>query len=415
MRKILAVVIVMLLAFAPIAVSAEGIDLSELTPEQLQALQEQINAIQQGDEEPKTSAEIINAMIEAGAPIDPDKLTDYDEVSDPNGLIGQPGGYTSKTDYGCVGYAKDYEGKWVGGTLEAYNDTTGAKNRFDHIANAYTQMPSVLDCHMYLRGNAVLRINLGIVEKDALTILEVFESVVDGETTSYNPIEVKENSVTTAEPTVENAPAVENDVSKYTELKKGDKGAAVVQLQARLKELGYLNDVADGAFGGNTQKAVMAYQEKNGLQVTGIATVDDQVKLFDTGVISANGSVAAAYDPFEVCPAEISRVSLKSSYGVPYVTFKVTNVSTSVISAINYQVQFFDAFGDRLTGYNGKVFEKSCSVSLNPGKSDTISTRDEYDMYDYTDPAYTSVAITRVRLADGTELNYSDPVWFEGK
>ena len=276
-------------------------------------------------------------------------------------------------------------------------------------------MPSVLDCHMYLRGNAVLRINLGIVEKDALAILEVFESVVDGETTSYNPIEIKEDSVTTAEPAVENAPAVENDVSKYTELKKGDKGAAVVQLQARLKELGYLNDVADGAFGGNTQKAVMAYQEKNSLQVTGVATVEDQVKLFDTGVISANGSVASAYDPFEVCPAEISRVSLKSSYGVPYVTFKVTNVSTSVISAVNYQVQFFDAFGDRLTGYNGKPFEKSCSVSLNPGKSDTISTRDEYDMYDYTDPAYTSVAITRVLLADGTELNYSDPVWFEGK
>ena len=108
MRKILAVVIVMLLVFASIVASAEGIDLSGLTPEQLQTLQEQINAMQQGGEEPKTSLELIDAMIEAGAPIDPEKLTDYDEVSDPNGLIGQPGGYTSKTDYGCVGYAKDY-------------------------------------------------------------------------------------------------------------------------------------------------------------------------------------------------------------------------------------------------------------------------------------------------------------------
>lgn len=415
MRRILAVVLTVLVAFAPMAACAQDIDLSGLTPEQLQALQEQINAMKQGEETSKTSLEIINAMIELGAPIDAQKLTDYDEVSDPNGQMGKPGGYTSKTDYGCVGYAKNSEGEWVGGTLEVYEDTSGAKNRFDYLESIYTQMPVLLDCHMYLRGNAVLRINLGVVDKDAQTVFDAFETVVDGETKDFNPIQIKEDSVETVAPPEENVPAEENTVSKYTVLKKGDRGAAVAQMQARLKELGFLNDVADGVFGGNTEKAVMAYQDKNGLQVTGIATKEDQEKLFEAGVISANGSVAATYDPFEVCPADISRVAIKSSYGVPYVTFKVTNVSTVEISAINYQVQFFDAFGDRLTGYNGKVFEKSCSVSLTPGKSDTISTRNESEMYDYSDPAYASVAITRVRLIDGTELTYSDPVWFEGK
>lgn len=414
MKKLFALALAAMISIISFTAFAQGIDTSGLTAEQIQALQEQIDAMKQGETTAKTSMEIISEMIKNGAPIDPDKLTDYDEITDPNGQMGKPGGYIAKTDYGCVGYAKNNDGEWVGGTLEAYDDLTGAKNRFDYISTVYTQMPAVMDCHMYLRGNAVLRINLSIVDEDALAILNAFERTVDGETEAYNPIETQTNNTATDAPDVSIAP-VEHNASEYNTLKKGDKGAAVVQLQARLKELGFLNDVADGVFGGNTEKAVMSYQEVNGLQITGVASAEDQAELFNAGVISASGSVAASYDPYEVCPAEISRVTLKSNYGTPYVTFKVTNVSTAEIVAINYQVQFYDAFGDRLTGYGGKIFEKSCAVNITSGGNDTMSTRDEYEMYDYTDPAYASVAITRVRLADGTELTYSDPVWFEGK
>ena len=51
----------------------------------------------------------------------------------------------------------------------------------------------------------------------------------------------------------------------------GDKGDEVKKMQARLIELGWLNDVADGAFGAKTQKAVSVFQRYNSLSVTGYA------------------------------------------------------------------------------------------------------------------------------------------------
>ena len=52
-------------------------------------------------------------------------------------------------------------------------------------------------------------------------------------------------------------------------LKKGSKGERVKQLQARLKALGFLDDVVDGKFGANTQTAVNNFQAACGLKKTG--------------------------------------------------------------------------------------------------------------------------------------------------
>lgn len=72
-------------------------------------------------------------------------------------------------------------------------------------------------------------------------------------------------------------PAPENIIS----LKKGSKGTDVVNLQARLIELGYLNPGSnDGDYGSGTEAAVMAFQEKNGLKADGIAGKETQTRLF---------------------------------------------------------------------------------------------------------------------------------------
>lgn len=55
------------------------------------------------------------------------------------------------------------------------------------------------------------------------------------------------------------------------QLEKGSKGDAVVSLQRKLISLGHLAGKADGAFGGGTEKAVKAFQEAAGLDVTGVA------------------------------------------------------------------------------------------------------------------------------------------------
>ena len=53
-------------------------------------------------------------------------------------------------------------------------------------------------------------------------------------------------------------------------LAPGMKGADVKALQERLSSLKYYPGTIDGEFGGNTQAALWAFQEINGIKVTGV-------------------------------------------------------------------------------------------------------------------------------------------------
>jgi hypothetical protein len=54
-------------------------------------------------------------------------------------------------------------------------------------------------------------------------------------------------------------------------LRRGDRGADVVELQKALKKLGCYGGSIDGDFGSKTLAAVKAFQEKNGLVIDGVA------------------------------------------------------------------------------------------------------------------------------------------------
>jgi peptidoglycan L-alanyl-D-glutamate endopeptidase CwlK len=54
-------------------------------------------------------------------------------------------------------------------------------------------------------------------------------------------------------------------------LRKGDGGSLVRQLQRKLTEAGYDTHGVDGKFGSNTEKALRDYQSAEGLEVTGVA------------------------------------------------------------------------------------------------------------------------------------------------
>ena len=62
------------------------------------------------------------------------------------------------------------------------------------------------------------------------------------------------------------APAVE--AASY---KKGSNGAVVTQIQTKLKSWGYYTGTVDGIYGSVTERAVRAFQQKNGLTVDGKA------------------------------------------------------------------------------------------------------------------------------------------------
>ena len=54
-------------------------------------------------------------------------------------------------------------------------------------------------------------------------------------------------------------------------LKPGSKGPQVVELQSKLKQLGFSSGIVDGKFGPGTKKAVTAFQKSKGLTADGIA------------------------------------------------------------------------------------------------------------------------------------------------
>ena len=73
------------------------------------------------------------------------------------------------------------------------------------------------------------------------------------------------------------------------EFKRGSSGEDVKELQQRLTDLGYLDDVIDGQFGQKTEEALRAFQKKNGIEATGIATITVINSLFSDDAINSHG------------------------------------------------------------------------------------------------------------------------------
>ena len=86
----------------------------------------------------------------------------------------------------------------------------------------------------------------------------------------------------------ENAPAFggETAISAYQNLNVGDSGEAVLNLQRRLVELGYANGTPNGEYGPATISAVAFYQQCNGMEPDGLASVWLQTVMFSDNALT---------------------------------------------------------------------------------------------------------------------------------
>ncbi len=85
----------------------------------------------------------------------------------------------------------------------------------------------------------------------------------------------------TPTPTVQPEPTITPNMS-YKTVQWNDRGTAVLKLQRRLIELGYLDEGEDdGAYGSKTTSAVRRFQKANGLGVDGIAGQATQTRLYE--------------------------------------------------------------------------------------------------------------------------------------
>lgn len=131
---------------------------------------------------------------------------------------------------------------------------------------------------------------------------------------------------TQAAPTAEPVPTITPNTG-YRNVKQGDRGDNVKKLQQRLIELGYLNEGDDdGAFGNQTRRAVIAFQEANGLAADGVAGDATQTHLYEnpdvkenpnratpTPAVTATPTPTAAPAPTIAPPAEASAPAATST------------------------------------------------------------------------------------------------------
>jgi len=68
-------------------------------------------------------------------------------------------------------------------------------------------------------------------------------------------------------------------------LHNGSQGEKVWKLQERLRDLGYYTDAVDGQFGPGTRDAVIAFQQKNGLEADGYAGEETQKVLYSENAV----------------------------------------------------------------------------------------------------------------------------------
>ena len=101
------------------------------------------------------------------------------------------------------------------------------------------------------------------IVNDSITLLES-ASTATHLTGILNGEQIDVSNTSNEAPTPTPAPT-------YSPMTRGDKSDAVLDMQNRLYELGYLLDDRDGNYGSKTQTAIKRFQTDAGLEVTGIA------------------------------------------------------------------------------------------------------------------------------------------------
>jgi hypothetical protein len=123
-----------------------------------------------------TAREFIAGFKRAGLPIG--KVRCYTEATDPNHLLGRPGGYTEKCDwadkrYPQYGDTKDFDYTLTGGSIETFEKPGGAVARAEYL-RAFEGPTALNPGYTFVPKDAiwVLRIDSELTRKQANVYLK---------------------------------------------------------------------------------------------------------------------------------------------------------------------------------------------------------------------------------------------------
>ena len=162
--------------------------------------------------------------------------------------------------------------------------------------------------------------------------------------------------------------------STYRYLQSGSTGKDVTNLQNRLKELGYYTGSASGTYNDATREAVLAFQQRNGLWVDGVAGEDTQRMLYSSAALPFSGMVAVT-----PAPAGTAQETLrKGSTGAA-----VSSLQTR-LSELYYYTGAISGTYNETTELAVKVFQQRSGL-----KADGIAGKDTLSAL-YADTALTA-------------------------
>ena len=87
-----------------------------------------------------------------------------DETTDPNQLLGRPGGYTERVTFVLPGGNSNGDPYTLdrGGAIEVFESTAGAQRRADYITGLYEDNPILGSEHVWVHQNVVVRIDQAV-------------------------------------------------------------------------------------------------------------------------------------------------------------------------------------------------------------------------------------------------------------
>jgi len=190
------------------------------------------------------------------------------------------------------------------------------------------------------------------------------------------------------EPTATRAPV--QSEGGYVTLQEGDSGAAVKELQTRLKELGYFTGTPLGNYKKLTVSAVKAYQKAKGLTADGVATPELQKMIF--AAQQADSTPAPTEVP-EQKPAE-GETSAKVSLGSSSSTLNVRkgpSTSDGIAGTLKHgaKVEVLSVSGDwrriRFGSLTGYVMAKYLKYTDDEPEATAAPEGEEYTTLQYGD------------------------------
>ena len=172
--------------------------------------------------------------------------------------------------------------------------------------------------------------------------------------------------------------------AQYKVLRNGEDGDAVKRLQEHLISLDYLNTNATGKFRSATEKAVRAFQEHNGLEVTGVADVITQQLLFSTRALAKGaqptptpGPNADVGDINDVVMVEDGQGTADSRESVAYRKRLIRGSEGEDVKRVQTRLTELGFFDGPISGYymnqtmaSVKVFQEYNGLMVGDGEMD---------------------------------------------